>query len=228
MSKKIVLTGVFLMCIMAGQSFAQSTKRAFKLLEKAEFDKAYVLFKEAYSENKESPAALLGLTLLLADDSSSYYNLIDSWKYACSLKVNIEKLSTEELEFIGEYFYNTEKRHISRPVKKKIEYAIETVEAKLIKYVREENNLEIVYQVLKDFPDFKYYENVTHIRNQLEFRKYEKQNTLEGYLEFMKKFPDAAQIEKAIKNRNKLAFENAGKVNTVESYKAFIKMYPDA
>jgi hypothetical protein len=216
------------MCIIAGQSFAQNTKRAFKLLEKAEFDKAYVLFKEAYSENKESPAALLGLTLLTADDSSSYFNLIDSWKYACSLNVNIEKLSTEELEFIGEYFYNTEKRHISRPVKKKIEYAIETVEAKLIKYVREENNLEIVYQVLKDFPDFKYYENVTHIRNQLEFRKYEKLNTLDGYLEFMKKFPDAAQIEKAIKNRNKLAFENADKLNTVESYKAFIKMYPDA
>ena len=78
---------------------------------------------------------------------------------------------------------------LARPVKKKIEYAVETIEAKLIKYIREENNLDLVYEVIKKFPEFRYYDNVIHIRNQLEFRKYEKQNTLEGYLEFIQKFP---------------------------------------
>ena len=140
----------------------------------------------------------------------------------------MEKLSPDELEIIGEYFTETEVRQRSIPVKKKIEYAMETIEAKLIKYIREENNLEIVYGVLDKFPDFRHRENVIHIRNQLEFRKYEKKNTLEGYLEFMQKFPDAAQVEKAIRYRNRLSFEKARRVNSPEAYQAFMKEYPEA
>jgi len=207
---------------------AQNTKRGFKLLEKIDYEKARELFLAVVSENKEDPAALLGLTLILADDKSPYFDLLDAWKYAGSINAHVEKLSTEELEFIGEYFYNTEARHISRPVKKKIEYAVETVEAKLIKYIREENNLEMVYKVLEEFPDFRYYDNIMHIRNQLEFRKYEKQNTLNAYLEFISKFPDAAQVDKAIKYRDKLAFENACKINTVQAFKDYMKSYPGA
>ncbi len=127
------------------------------------------------------------------------------------------------MNIIGEYFQNTETRIRNIPVKKKIDYAIETVEAKLIKYVREENNLDLVYEVLEKFPDYKYHDNVMHIRNQLEFRKYEKQNTLEGYLEFIQKFPDAAQIDKAKRYRNKLAYDKAVQTNTVEAYKEYMK-----
>jgi len=206
----------------------QSTKRGYKLLEKVDFEKSRGLFLDAVSENTQNPAALFGLALILADTNSFYYDLIGAWEYACMLKPNIDKLTPEELEYIGEYFFNSEIRHISRPVKKKIDYAIETIEAKLIKYIREENNLDLVYKVIEKFPEFRYYENVIHIRNQLEFRKYEKQNKLEGYLEFMQKFPEAAQLEKAIKYRNKLAFDNACQVNTVEAYSGFMIKYPEA
>jgi hypothetical protein len=215
--------------LIAGSAVnAQNTKRGFKFLEKLDFEKAHEVFSDALSEKPGNAPALLGLMLIMADDSSSYFDIVQAWKYAKELKVSMDQLTTEELEYIGEYFYNTETRHISRPVKKKIEYAVETVEAELIKYVREENNLELVYNVMKEFPDFRYYDNVVHIRNQLEFRKYEKQNTLEGYLEFIQKFPDAAQIEKAIRYRNKLSFDNASKINTPESYRKFIAAFPDA
>ncbi len=207
---------------------AQSAKKGYKLLEKADYEKAFEVFREALSEADQNPAALFGLALILADEKSSLYDVIGAWDYAKRLQQNIDKITTEESEFIGEYFYNTETRHISRPVRKKIEYAIETMEAKLIKYVREENNLEVVYRVLEKFPDFRHHDNILHIRNQLEFRKYEKQNTLEGYLEFIQKFPDAAQIDKAIKYRNKLSFDKVCEVNTVEAYKDFMKQYPQA
>lgn len=197
-------------------------------MEKADYEKSREIFIKAVSENSQDPAALFGLALILADDSSSYFDLVGAWTYAILLKANIDKLTEEELAFIGEYFYNTEARHIPRPVKKKIEYAVETIEAKLIKYIREENNLGLVYEVIKKFPEFRYYDNVIHIRNQLEFRKYEKQNTLAGYLEFIQRFPEAAQLEKAFKYRNKLAFENACKINTPDAFKAYMKDYPDA
>jgi len=206
----------------------QNTRRAFKILEKADYEKATELFGEAIAENKENPAALLGLTLILADEKSPSFDLISAWKYASSINALSDRFSTDDLEYIGEYFYNTEERHINRPVKKKIEYVVETVEAKLIKYIREENNLELVYHVLDEFPTFRHFDNIIHIRNQLEFRKYEKQNTLEAYMEFIQKFPDAAQIEKAKRYRNKLAFENACSLNTVQAYQAYLQQYPDA
>jgi thioredoxin-like negative regulator of GroEL len=207
---------------------AQNLKKGYKLLEKADYEKAYEVFGDALSGTDQNPAALFGMALVFADEKSPRYDVIGAWDYARKLQQNIDKLSTEESEFIGEYFYNTEVRHISRPVRKKMDYAIETMEAKLIKYVREENNLEVVYRVLDKFPDFRHHDNILHIRNQLEFRKYEKQNTLEGYLEFIQKFPDAAQIDKAIKYRNKLSFEKVCEVNTVEAYKDFMKQYPQA
>ncbi|MBN2813850.1 MAG: hypothetical protein JXQ80_07215, partial [Bacteroidales bacterium] len=183
---------ITLFCLSASVLTGQPVKRAYKLLEKADYLKAYELFKEALSENKEDPAARFGMSLLLADDKSPQYNLIEAWECADGLIEKLDQLSPETLEFIGEYFYNTESRHISRPVKKKMEYGIETIEAKLIKHIREENNLELVYTALEKFPDFRHYNNIVHIRNQLEFRKYEKINTLEGYLTFIQKFPDAA------------------------------------
>ena len=86
--------------------------------------------------------------MVYGDDSSTVFNLVDSWDFAMKCKANEEKLTPDELEYISAYFQNTEKRARSIPVKKKIDYAIETVEAKLIKYVREENNLDLVYEVL--------------------------------------------------------------------------------
>lgn len=228
--KKIMpaLAVVLLLALVPVGMQAQNIKRGFKLLEKADHEKALELFRSALSESTYNPAALFGIALIMADDSSDFFDLPSAWKYTGLLKSNLDKLTEEEIEFIGEYFYNTETRHIPRPVKKKIEYAVETIEAKLIKYIREENNLNLVYRVLNDFPDFRHYDNVIHIRNQLEFRKYEKQNQLAGYLEFIEKFPDAAQIDKAKRYRNKLAFEQACQINTVDAYKDFMKKYPGA
>jgi hypothetical protein len=207
---------------------AQNSKKGFKFLEKAEYEKSAEVFKEVLKEKSDDPAASFGLAMIFGDEKSPLFNLVDSWDFALKCKSNEEKLTPEELEFIGEYFQNTETRVRSMPVKKKINYAIETVEDKLIKYVREENNLELVYEVLDKFPDYKYHDNVMHIRNQFEFRKYEKQNTLEGYLEFIQKFPDAAQIDKAKLYRNRLAYDKAVQTNTVEAYKEYMKNYPDA
>jgi hypothetical protein len=207
---------------------AQNSKKGFKFLEKAEYEKSAEVLKEVLKEKSDDPAASFGLAMTYGDEKSPVFNLVESWDYALKCKSNEEKLTPEELEIISEYFQNTETRVRSIPVKKKIDYAIETVESKLIKYVREENNLDLVYEVLEKFPDYKYHDNVMHIRNQLEFRKYEKQNTLEGYLEFIQKFPDAAQIDKAKRYRNRLAYDKAVQTNTAEAFKEYMKNYPDA
>jgi tetratricopeptide (TPR) repeat protein len=224
-----IITLLILSCILlALPVFSQNAKKGFKYLEKLEYDKAKSVFDELFITDSQNPAVNLGLALIYSDDKSPFYNLVQGWSHCILLQENMGKMTQEDLEYIGEYFMNTEKRPSSRPVKKKIDYAVGIIESHLIKYVREENNLALTYEVIEKFPDFRYYGNVVHIRNQLEFRKYEKQNTLEGYIEFIERFPDAAQLEKAIAYRNRLAYEKACSVNTVEAYEDYMKEYPDA
>jgi hypothetical protein len=208
--------------------YSQNARKGYKWLEKLEYDKAKSLFDEMLLADSKNPSVHFGLALIYSDEKSPYFDLIQAWSNCIVLKNNFDKLVQDDLDCIGEYFSNTEQRPNTRPVKKKIEYAVSVIEAHLIKYVREENNLELTYKVIHEFPDFPYYANVIHIRNQLEFRKYEKQNTLEGYIEFIEKFPDAAQLEKAIGYRNRLAFEKACSINTTDAYNIFMLEYPDA
>jgi hypothetical protein len=224
--KKIFLIMICQLFIL--NIFPQNIKRGFKQLEKLENEKARDFFNQERNESAESPAANFGLSVVYGDENSPFYNLIDAWTYARMIEKNIGKLTEEDKEIIAEYFANTEVRRSNWPANKKMMQAVGAIEARLIKYIREENNLRIAYDVIEKFPDFRYYNNVIHIRNQLEFRKYEKLNTLDGYLEFMNKFPDAAQNAKAIKYRDNLAFEKARTINTVEAYENYMRTYPKA
>jgi tetratricopeptide (TPR) repeat protein len=207
---------------------AQNIKRGYRHLEKLDYTKAKDEFKKVLITDKQNPAANFGLGLIYGDDKSPMHDIIQSWSHMDVVDKNLKSLTAEDKEIVGEYFANTEVRRSSRSADKKMEHAIGTIEATLIKYIREENNLELTYEIINKFPDFRHYDNVVHIRNHLEFRKYEKRNTLNGYLEFIEKFPDAAQIGKAIKYRNKLAFERVKNINTVEAYEQYMKDYPDA
>ncbi len=220
---------IILVCqVLLLNLFSQNIKRGFKQLEKNEYAKAKDIFDQEKGTFAESVPANFGLSVIYADENSPYHDLIKAWSCARIVEENIGKLSAEDKEIIAEYFANTEVRRSSWPANKKMLQAIGAMEAKLIKYIREENNLQLAYDVIEKFPDFRYYGNVIHIRNQLEFRKYEKENKLEGYLEFMNKFPEAAQNEKAIRYRDKLAFERARQINTVEAYESYMQRYPEA
>ncbi len=211
---------------MSISSYAQSTKRGFKSLEKADYTKAMEVFDKVLSESPEDVVANFGKALIMADDKSPLFDIVSSYKYIAAVKEKENSLSQEEIEFLKEYFLATEERKTSYPVKKKIINAEEAIEARLIKYIREENDLDAVYRVLEEYPNYVHRDNVIHIRNQFEYRKYEKINTLDAYEEFIEKFPDAAQIVKAENNRNKLAFNETKSLNTVAAYNEYIKKYP--
>jgi hypothetical protein len=206
----------------------QDVKRGFKHLEKLDYAKAEDEFSKELILYKENPAVNFGLAMIYGDKESPYYDLIKAWSCIRITMKNLSALSPEETEIIGEYFTNTEERRSSRSVEKKIEHAAGALEAELIRYIREENNLELAYEIINKFPDYRHYDNVVHLRNQLEFRKYERQNTLAGYLEFIGRFPDAAQVGKAKKYIEKLAFEEVKRTNTVEAYEAYMKKYPNS
>ena len=77
---------------------AQNLKKGYKLLEKADYEKAYEVFRDALSGPDQNPAALFGMALVFADEKSPRYDGIGAWDYARKLQENIDKLSTEESE----------------------------------------------------------------------------------------------------------------------------------
>lgn len=224
MKTSILLTLLFITVTASGQNI----KKGFKSLEKKDYEKAKEAFQKILTDDSMNVGANFGMAMVLADDKSPLFNIVDAWKYVERYEGKTESLSQDDIDIISEYFLATEVRKTSYPVKKKIAHATEAVQARLIKYIREENDLNAVNEVLKRYPHFKYYENVVAIRNQYEFRKYEKQNTLEGFDEFIRKYPNAAQIDKAKKERDQLAFSKAKATNSISSYNDYIAAYPSS
>jgi outer membrane protein assembly factor BamD (BamD/ComL family) len=203
----------------------QSIKRAYRNLEKLDFEKSNELFSEIIVEEPQNVAAHFGLAVIYSHDNYPGKDYLVAWKHARFTEENINKLDQDNEEILKEYFISTEERRSSRPVEKKIALANEQMLDKLIRLVRESNDLEIVYQVIEEFPDFRYAENVIHIRNYLEFRAVEKENTIDAYNRFITRFPDAAQVPQALDQRNKLAFNKAKEENTIASLNTFINQY---
>src|SRR5512140_3546087 len=85
---------------------AQNSKKGFKFLEKAEYEKSAEEFRDVLKEKGDDPAASFGLAMVYGDDSSTVFNLVDSWDFAMKCKANEEKLTPDELEYIGQYFQN--------------------------------------------------------------------------------------------------------------------------
>ncbi len=226
MKKNISLLIITL--LVAFSVSAQNIKRAYKTLEKRDFEKAIETFQKLLSEDSVNVAANFGMAMIFFDEKSPHHDIIEAYMYIEKVKGKESQLKQDEMVVMGEYFLSIEARKTSRPVKKKVEVAIKNVEASLIKYIREENNLEACYEVLERYPNFKHYDNVVHIRNQFEFRKYEKLHTYEGYGEFIDKFPKAAQVIKAKKYRDSMSFEAVKSKNTLAAYIEYLEKYPDS
>jgi len=225
--KKYLTISFLIFCMVAN---GQSIKKGFKSLgkDKPEYTKAMDFFRKNLSDNPGNVGANFGMALVYADDQSPVFDIIEAWQYVERIEGKTGQLSQDDIEILSEYFMNTEVRKTSRPVKKKIAIAVEAIESRLIKFIREENNLEAVYEVLDRYPDFRHYDNVVHIRNQFEYRKFEKLNTRKAYEEFTAKFPDAAQVPKAIRSRNRLAFQEVKAQNTVGAYTGYIRQFPES
>ncbi|MFN8206500.1 MAG: hypothetical protein U0T82_03730 [Bacteroidales bacterium] len=208
--------------------FGQSAERAFRNIEKGEYDKALEMLKKLKAVNGEDVNTNVGLAVVFSADSFPAHNYFLAWQHAILADQNFSKLVDKDKEILNEFLFNMEIHKSSFPVKQKFDNLYKVIENKLIKYVREEKDLAMVNDFITKFPNSKFYENVLHIRNYLEFGKALEVNSIEGFEQFMRQFPDAAQVPQAIELRDKLAFDLAKNAGTIDAINKFIKGYPNA
>lgn len=219
---------IFAILIFSLNISAQSSVKGFKHLEKAEYDKALETFFKYLKEDSTNSVANFGIAVAYSADNYPDKNFFKAWDYFVKANQSFAKLTPQENDYLKQYFSDRDAHRRNRTNRYNYDFEMKMIEDKLIKYVREENNIEIAEHFIRVYPQSKYYENVVHIRNHIEFRTAEKANTLEAYQTFMKKYPNAAQIPKTIKACYILAFELARKKNSIEGYNTFMKMYPEA
>lgn len=223
---KTISIYILLVLLNIVQVFAQS-KKGYKNLEKAEYDKAKDAFEKVLENDPENSAANFGLAMVFSDEKFAGYNHLKAWGYMIASMNNTSNLSGDDMQVMAEYFVNIGKK-ASWPVKKKMEREKDILEVKLIKHIREENDLEFINELLTTYKDYKYYDNVIHLRNYIEFRNAEKSNTIEALEKFMKTYPDAAQIKKAKKIKDDLTYDRVKQKNTIEAYNDYIIKYPNS
>lgn len=225
MKKSIIL--FILLAIFVASGLSQ-TQRAYNNLIDKDYERASVLFLKVLDDDSLDVMANFGMAMLYANDEYPSNDLMTAWEYILKAEQKLESITQDDKEILQDYFMNTEERPRRYPVNKKFEQRKDEVMDKLIKRIREANDLEFVYEVLEKFPDFPKYQNTVHIRNYLEYRKAEKSNTVDAYNTFIKKFPEAAQIPQATEKRNDLIYQEAEEKNTIDAYTTFMKDHPDA
>lgn len=193
-----------------------------------ELGKAKVNFDKVLLKEPESAMANLGLAIVYSYDKYSdkdYFKALGYFKKAYEAQ---SQFTAGDKVVLNNLFFKQDKRRRNRPVIKNMDWQRQQVEDKLIKYVREENNTDYAKRFLKEFPDSKYYTNVSHILNYINFREAENKNTVAAFNQFLKDYPESAQADIAIKMRNELAYKTAISEGSLNSSRNFVEKYPEA
>jgi outer membrane protein assembly factor BamD (BamD/ComL family) len=193
-----------------------------------DMDKARESFLKVLSKESENAMALFGLSVVYGYDEYTRRDYFESWKYFQQAEKLVANFDEDDRAVLNEYFFKQDKKRRNRPLNKNMDWERDLVEDKLIKFVREENNLEYANKFLQEFPDSKYHDNVVHIRNYIEFRKAENTATVAALQQFIKSYPDAAQVETAQEQCHAIAYKEALSKKSLSALRAFVKEYPNA
>lgn len=219
---------LFIFFLMIGKLSAQKADRGFNNLEKGEILKATEIFSKIITEDSTNSAAHFGMAIVCSHEKNASADYFKAWDHFLVSKKYLSKMTEDDIVALKEFFTLRDAERRNKSVQYNIDVEEKIIEDKLIKFVREENKLEVAEHFISVYPTSKFYENVVHIRNHLEFRKAEKANTLEAYNAFLKKYPEAAQVNEAVKARDELAFQKVKKENTIEALEEYIRNYPQA
>ena len=240
--KTIAMKSIYILLLLT-ISVAAFAQKSTKVMEKSVFEamdaraqsdiddkmnQARESFKKILSKNPEDVLAIFGLSIVYGYDSYSKKDYFEAWKYFQEAEKKQAQFTEEDKGILDQYFFKEDKKRRYKPINKNMEWERARVEDKLIKYVREENKLELANRFLEEFPDSRFYENVIHIRNYIEYRTAENTNTVAAYEAFLKKYPESAQVKIATKNRNKLAYDKAVATKSLNALQNFINTYPNA
>ncbi|WP_439185038.1 hypothetical protein [Carboxylicivirga taeanensis] len=237
-SKKINI--LILSLLISVVSVAQNPKRIFtsnlfKGMEaraKADIDselgKAKEDFDKVLLKEPESAMANLGLAIVYSYDKYSNKDYCKALEYFNKADVAQSQFTDGDKDVVNDLVLQQDNSRRNRPFIENMDWLNQQIEDKLIKFIREEKDSDFAMRFLVQFPDSKYYRNVSHILSYIKFREAENENTVAAFNQFLKDYPESAQADIVKKMRNKLAYQTAISEGKLKGYRNFVENYPEA
>ncbi len=217
MKKVFILIPVLI--VLISSLSAQSVNKAFRKLDKENYVTAKVIFDEVLESDKKAqhPAACYGLALTFNNDNYRGHDPYKALKYALQAQQKYANLSSEQQKEAAEYVSEN-----------KITEGLKVLDKQYIAQMKEQNNIVLVEQYLKEMKGTPHYKEVVNYRDQLAWQKAKDFNTIHSYRRYIEKYPESAWVEQAQKSIIKLEFEQAVAENDSEAFHDFIKEYPES
>ncbi|MCF8296352.1 MAG: hypothetical protein K9J13_02305 [Saprospiraceae bacterium] len=208
---------LFILLLFACELSGQNYKKAFKNLDKGDFENAKVIFDDIIRDNDNSVVGNYGLSLVYSNTEYRGNDYFKSYKHLINAKKYFAKLTSEQKNEISDYVTAS-----------LIQKQNEIVDENLFQFVKTKNSLSLINEFLKDCKDSKYYKTVIDIRNDIEFQHAKEYNSISVYENFISKYPNSKEAPLAKALIIEMVFANVKAKNTISDYENFIKEYPQS
>ncbi len=213
------IKAVLLFVLLAlNSAYAGKVDKGFRMLAKANLEKAADIFHEVIKENYVSSASNYGLAKVYSNPDYEFFNLEQAYNHAALAKEEFDLKRRDNKEDLKE-------QQIS--FKDILDLKLQLEDLLLESYM-DSNTVSAMDRYLESFQDAENKATAENIRNQLAFSLAKSEATIGAMQRFIDNYPESSQLESAYKALEELVYDSVDKVNTVEAFDYYLKHYPNS
>ena len=194
-------------------------KRAFRLYEKGDFEKAKETLDKSVEKDTLNPAAYALYAQLFSDSSYNHYN-VDTAYWAVTKSISQLKLITDpkDLEDLSEYQTDS----VSLEAQK------DRIDSLKFEEVKRVHTIDKYNSFINRHTDAKQVQAAIDLRDHIAFEDAQQINIWQSYESFMEEYPEAKDYALADSLYKKLLYEDLTSDKTLDSYIDFLDAYPQS
>lgn len=193
-------------------------RKAFKDLEKNEWQKAEESIQKTFEKDSLDPAAFHAYSVLLSDSRAPQFNIDEASIYnhlATKWWNQQDEKGIERLQKMG---INNEQLRKRREIIDSIAFIL----------ALQRGTEESFNHFIDLFPEAKQKEKAIESRNRIAFEKADNENSINAYRTFLDKYPLSTESAKAKEKLDKLIYEEQGKNADLNQMVSFLRENPES
>ena len=209
------LLSLVMALIISVYTLADSGK-AYKLLEKGEYDKLEEMLRKSIDKDSINPEARYFFSVLYLTEAYSAYNIDTSYYFILGALANYPLLESKDQENLRKDGL-TDSVFVSQ--KRKVEF-------QAFQRAKKIHTIVDYDFFIHHFNTAQQVESAIAFRNEIAYNKAVELNTHEAFQNFIRKYPDAEQVEAAKAKFEELLYKSHTADQRLDSYIRFVKTNP--
>jgi tetratricopeptide (TPR) repeat protein len=211
---KIIL--LWMMLLGAVVPAYTESKRAFKLLEKGEWDKLVELLDKSIEKDSINCGAKYVYSLLYLTPEFTGYDIDMAYSYIEEAITDLEKHDEKAIEELGKLDITHDTLNKQKAI----------VQQRAFVRAKELHSIDAYNFFIENFDDGLRADSAVAFRNEIAYQNAVSTGTYEAFYAFMQHYPDAVQLADAETSYEMLLYNAKTADKSQESYESFLSMYP--